>query len=373
MWVWTNFWHHHFAPDKSIVYINLDESSCKLWTTPYRGLLTASTHQKKKHRQEPRQHVSLARRRQAFSLIAVLANDSMFQNILPQFCIVNAHTLSIADTTWLERTQQDHNVFVHRRGSARLKAKDLANIIRQIGRVLAPWRRTHAFIFSLDACPTHWTDVVAHAAAESNLAIVLIPPLTTSILQPLDVHVFHHMKRAARYGLEQLQGEHPGEELRARDIIYMWSKTIRNTLNSQNWKRAFESCGFGGDDTHVGKRCREQTHLSETKYISTHLPTLEDLQRCSTSRSRLPIGWWFHLALKSHTMSKGAAMATTSAEPDVPHSICIPGVPSSSSTEPHRSGVETWMTTRAMSAASMQPPRVPRAVRLWPGTRQPHA
>ena len=197
MWVWTNFWHHHFAPTKCIVYINLDESSCKLWTTPSRGLLTASTHQKKQHRQEPRQHVTLARRRQAFSLIAVLANEPMFQTILPQFCIVNAHTLSIADTAWLERTQEEHNVCVLRRGSAWLKAKDLANIIRHIGRVLAPWRQTHAFIFSMDACPTHWTDVVARAAAESNLAIVLIPPLTTSILQPLDVHVFHHLKRGA--------------------------------------------------------------------------------------------------------------------------------------------------------------------------------
>ena len=236
----------------------------------------------------------------------------MFQSILPQFCIVNAHTLSIADTTWLERTQHDHNVFVLRRGSAWLKAKDLAKLIRDIGRVLTPWRHTHAFILALDACPTHRTDVVARAAAESNLAIVLIPPLTTSILQPLDVHVFHHMKRAARYGLEHLQGEHLGEELRSRDIIYMWSETIRSTLNSRNWKNTFESCGFGDDDTSVGQRCRQQTQLEEQKYISTHLPSLEDLQRCSTNRSRLPIGWWFHLALHNHTFAARAAITTAS-------------------------------------------------------------
>ena len=296
----------------------------------------------------------------------------MFQSILPQFCIVNSHTVSIADSIWLEHTQHDHNVFVHRRGSAWLKAKDLANIIRDIGRVLAPWRHTHAFIFCLDACPTHWTDVVARAAAESHLALVLIPPLTTSILQPLDVHVFHLIKRAARYGLEQLQGEHPGEELQAKDIVYMWSKSIRDTLSSQNWRTAFESCGFGGDGTQIGKRCRNQTGLVEGKFLSRDLPALEDLQRCSTNGTRLPIGWWFHLALQHQKDVPSAAITTASKEEEQAHDIVVQSSPSAGSTEPHRPFVETWRTTTATSAATMHAPRVPWAVRLWSGAPNPH-
>ena len=84
MWTWTNFRHNHFHPLKKIVYINVDESSCKMWTKPYRGLLTAHTQQKRKDGQEHRQRVTLAQRRQAFSFLALLADDAMFQNILPQ-------------------------------------------------------------------------------------------------------------------------------------------------------------------------------------------------------------------------------------------------------------------------------------------------
>ena len=296
----------------------------------------------------------------------------MFQNILPQFCIVNTHTLSVGDAKWLERTQNEQNVFVYRRPSAWLKAQELAHIIRHIGRVLAPWRHTHAFIFCLDACPTHWTDVVARAAAESHLALVLIPPLTTSVLQPLDVHVFQHIKRAARYGLEQLQGEHPGQEVRARDIVYMWCTTIRNTLNRQSWKHAFESCGFGANDTHIGTRCRQQTGLREDKYVSTELPTLEDLQRCSTKRARLPLGWWFHLALTDAQRVPSAAITTASTVQQQPPDISVQSLPRAGSTEPHRVVVAEWTTSTATAAASTRAPRTPRAVRLWSGLPKAH-
>ena len=123
----------------------------------------------------------MARRRQAFSLIAFLADDEAIQALLPQFCMVNAYTITVGDAKWLERTQGAHNMFVQRRASAWLKATDLGLISRPVGHALSSLRSTHAFILCMDACPTHWTDVVARSAAESHLALVLIPPLTTSV------------------------------------------------------------------------------------------------------------------------------------------------------------------------------------------------
>ena len=335
------------------------------------GILDSEDAPKKKGGQETRQHVTLARRRQAFSFIAVLADDDMIQKNLPQFFIVNAHTLSVADAKWLEQTQVTNNVFVQRRASAWLKASDLARIIRQIGRTLSPFRQTHAFIFCMDACPTHWTDVVARSAAESHLALVLIPPLTTSILQPLDVHVFHHIKRAARHGLENLQGEHPGEEISPRAIVHMWAKTVHRILQKQSWKRAFESCGFGAEGTCIGKRCRQHTGLQSEKYVSSDLPSLEDLHRCTTKRSRLPIGWWFHLALHNVGCVKSAAMTESSVHRRNEDDIGS-GANSQGCSEVRDPGLgASWTTTAAPSAPSMREPRLPRAVRLFSTIRKP--
>ena len=296
MWTWSSFWENHFREKRKVVYLNMDESSCKLWTTPSRGFVTANTQKKTRAGQHQGRVVPLRRRREAFSLIAFLSDDEEIQKALPQFFILNKYTLSKADTESLAKCEHEAGVVLQRGNTAWLKAPELSKVLRHIGRTLSPWRKTHAFILCMDACPTHWTDKVARAAAENHLALVLIPPLTTCIFQPLDVHVFQHIKREARYGMESLQSRHPTGEIPARDIVEMWATCVRQTLNSRSWRFAFESCGFTRDMRKLGQRCRDQLTPNVALHFAGDLPSLAQLQNCSSSRTRLPIGWWFHLA-----------------------------------------------------------------------------
>ena len=183
---------------------------------------------------------TLARRRQACSSTAVLADDDMIPNILPQIFIVNAHAFSVADGKWLKPTQDTNHVFVQWRARFGLKSFGMGLVVCQFGRTLSPFRKTHACIFCMGACTTHWTDVVARNAAESHLASVLIPPCTTRMLSPQEKHVFHHIKRASRQSQNNLMGEHPGEEIFHRAVVHMWAKTMHQILQKQFWKRAFE-------------------------------------------------------------------------------------------------------------------------------------
>ena len=237
---------------------------------------------------------TLARRRQACSSIAVLADDDMIPNILPQIFIVNAHAFSVADGKWLKPTQDTNHVFVQWRARFGLKSFGMGRVVCQFGRTLSPFRKTHPCIFCMDACTTHWTDVVARNAADNHLALVFTPPCTTSMLSPLEKHVFHHIKRASRQGPNNLMGKHSGAEIFHRAIVHMWAKTMHKILQKQSWKRAFETSGFGAEGTCIGKHCRQQTSLQSQQYISSDLPFWDDLLKCNTKRWRLPIGRWFH-------------------------------------------------------------------------------
>ena len=102
MWQWANFLEAQLGARKPVVYLNFDESSCRLWTPPRRGLMSAKACLRMRRGRAPQQTATLLTRRTAFSLLAFLADNVDVQKSLPQFLVLNAHTLAHADARWLE-------------------------------------------------------------------------------------------------------------------------------------------------------------------------------------------------------------------------------------------------------------------------------
>ena len=368
MWQWANFLEAQLGTRKTLVYLNFDESSCRLWTRPRRGLLSAKTCLRMRRGRAPQQTATLSTRRTAFSLLAFLADNVDVQKSLPQLLVLNAHTVTLADARWLEHETKDLNIVVQRRKSAWIKSGDLAVVLREVGRALRPFRDTHAFVLALDVCPTHWTTCVARAAAESNLGIVFVPPSTTAFLQPLDVHVYNHLKRAARHGLEDLYIRDTVGHVANRDIIRMWAHAVCDVLNSRCWRFAFASCGFGHNQANIGERCRYRCGLAEPPHVGCDLPTLSMLQLCTSMRVQLPLGWWSHLPLRAQEHASSAAVFSV----PVPHersrvgfeSAVAGAAPGAHSLPPSHS-CPTAETPPATTSARV----IPRARLLFPARR----
>ena len=370
MWQWANFLERTLSTRKTVVYLNFDESSCRLWTPPRRGLLTRTTCRKLQQGREKRQAALLSQRRTAFSLLAFLADDVLVQKALPQFICVNSHTLSAADATWLAAATRESNIIVQRRKSAWAKSSDVAEILRHVGRALRPWRETHTFILALDACSTHWTQSVARAAAESNLALLFVPPHTTSFLQPLDVHVFQHVKRAARAGLEDLYLKQESGYIASRAIVHMWALVVRETLDSRCWKFAFRSCGFGQGQSCIGERCKARTGIGAPPSVGHELPSLSLLHVCTTSRTKLPIGWWFHLPVQVDRASREAAAFSASPLFDSAPCLSEPLHASVTTAPPAASADTGCLTARTRDATATSRTTVPRARLLFPSRKR---
>ena len=103
-------------PNKQPLLLNMDETACRLFYDPAKGVLASELVALAARRRKVTSNVSTAQTRSVLSLVALLCHDSSIQPNLPQYILGNEHVLQTSVFGDLRRdTSLSANVHVLRR------------------------------------------------------------------------------------------------------------------------------------------------------------------------------------------------------------------------------------------------------------------
>ena len=120
-----------------------------------------------------------------------------------------------------------------------------AKFIPELGKVLRARAGGRQAILLLDAHRCHFCRYTLAACRDDEIWPVLIPARMTSLLQPLDTHVFSRFKMFLRARLHQIMLTGANEDLTSEQVIDALLHAIKGVLQRHSWAPAFEKNGFG--------------------------------------------------------------------------------------------------------------------------------
>jgi hypothetical protein len=98
-------------------------------------------------------------------------------------------------------------------------------------------------VLILDGCCAHINLDAARLARDHNVNLYVMPPGTTSVLQPLDVGVFNILHQCWNSKLKDWRDAHPGHALRHRDVVRLMAAALHD-LAPSHCASAFRRCGI---------------------------------------------------------------------------------------------------------------------------------
>ena len=297
-WQWCNFLHASARPGTTVVNINLDETCIKLSPTPRRGAVAVPRGKSlARVLQTATQKASLALRRSAFTLVALVCDCPRVQEGLPQI-LVGSEQIFPARlfAAWSQSPRQD-NMYFLRQKTGWVNEATLCQIVRLLGRALRRWHNEYSFVVSLDAYPAHLTAPVARAFAQQSLLMLVLPAGTTCLLQPLDTHVFVHLKRFLGQRLERCRLASASGVTTTGQVVQAVVDGVRHVLQEKSWAHAFTDNGLTAGQRGLRRGLLARLELVEAPSVGAALPGLRQLQHSFGDRRSIPLGWLFRCSL----------------------------------------------------------------------------
>ena len=149
-------------------------------------------------------------------------------------------------------------------------------------RARGPFSLTRPSLLLLDNFGSHKVESVKQALKQMRAKAELIPPGTTSYLQPLDVAVNaafkNHLRQEWEKWLSEGEKEYTSKGYRKRPswqqvVDFVTSAT--RSLNRQSFTRAFQCCGIGAKGVSVPEQ-QLNTRLRQVLSFSTNEPFESD-------------------------------------------------------------------------------------------------
>ena len=109
----------------------------------------------------------------------------------------------------------------------------------RLGKVLRARAGGRQAILLLDAHVCHFSRGTLAACRDYGIWPVIIPARMTSLLQPLDTHVFSRFKMFLRTRLHQLMLTGVNEDLTSEQVIDALLHAINGVLQRHSWASAF--------------------------------------------------------------------------------------------------------------------------------------
>ena len=318
-WQWCNFLHASARPGTTVVNINLDETSIKLSPTPRRGAVAVPRGKSlARVLQTATQKASLALRRSAFTLVALVCDCPRVQKGLPQI-LVGCEQIFPARllAAWSQSPRQD-NMYFFRQKTGWVNEATLCQIVRLLGAALRRWENEYSFVVSLDAYPAHLTAPVARAFAQQRLMMLVLPAATTCVLQPLDTHVFVHLKRFLGQRLERCRLASASGVTTTAEVVQAVVDGVRHVLEEKSWAHAFTENGLTAGQRGLRRGLLARLELGEAPSVGAALPGLRQLQLSFGDRRSIPLGWLFRCSLlnRGHSDPMGSLAGDRAGEAD---------------------------------------------------------
>ena len=306
-WRWYNFIESQVPAGKSILRINLDETSLPLRPKSLRGHVFARNNEKLGER------VSKHEQRACFTHVAMVCDDAEAQKLLPQYVVGNEMLLPARRMHELLACAP-RNVVLVRQRSAWNNFELCCKIVQALGIALAPLASSRQPVLFMDACKIHTTRLVLDACRLAGIWVIIIPSRTTAKLQPLDTHVFASYKARLAAGYRRFRSESQDEKIEIKRFLDCVYKAMQDSFEAKCWDAAFSANGFGENQCKLSKSLRESLPSQAGEDTAPHRPAMQDLQLCFARRAAVPIDllmWPFPMKQSGSNIA-----ATASTQPE---------------------------------------------------------
>lgn len=286
---WDRFLAAACPPDFSVLRINMDESSFRLWPGVRPGAIARPKLPGRAQGRDLEQRISLRAQRGAVSFVAFVCDDVTVQALLPQFVVANERLVPADCVRGRALGRRTGQLCLLRQNSSWLTAPVLARILGEVGRALQPIASRRHILFSMDACPVHLSHVVLQKLGSLRMHFVPIASHMTRWLQPCDVAVFRALKARQRAEYERQQLVTGRTELPPAEALTVIEAASKAVLGERDWRRAFSLCGLGRT-LPTSRRFQHALGPEGCPEVRAELPSLAQLADLLPRRREVPVG-----------------------------------------------------------------------------------
>ena len=220
----------------------------------------------------PEDRARLGDRRGNITYMASICNDPSFSNVLPQILLGNCQRFAKRVVEELKPSLPG-NLFLWREKSAwnnRFQMRRYIKLPRQcLGDEVFQMREVFLVV---DMASCHLHPSIPAVARSQGLRMVLVPAGLTSILQPLDTHVFRPFRAKMQELWLACRSNHETGEVSLREWLRLVCKAIQAVVCEQDWEHAFERVGYLYGQALVSPKLLASLEWDSLPLVSPGLP-----------------------------------------------------------------------------------------------------
>ena len=290
-WRWWNFYESKAPPQKTLLRINIDETSLCVHQGDVKGAIFRRT-----GADAPlKQRVSLGKRRRYVTFACTICDDARIQKVLPQFIVANHVTLKAKEMTTIREACRPGFVLI-RQKSAWVNEKLFISMIRRIVIALAPFMDSMQPVLFFDCARLHLSGFIAfscndsgtlsfagavlRACQKAQIWPLTIPPKLTWRLQPLDTHCFYSFKTALQHIYQRHRAREAKYDVGTAEFLQCVYQAVELVIEKRSWHNAFNENGFGARQNLLSKGARADLCIHDASNVKEGAPTLEDMAFC---------------------------------------------------------------------------------------------
>lgn len=272
-WKWGKFLEDVTPRGKTLVRINLDETSVAYVPDTIRGLVVPRRHWGPYGR---RPVVRSKKTRGAVTYVSLNCDSPSLQPKLPQFILGNErrltrHMLAVAED------ERPPNVRVWRDKSSWNNHTVMCRILRALASVLRTQAPYFQPVLVLDVAACHLHASVMQTASNLGIWLHFVPAKLTFLLQPLDTHCFTTFKFQLRRMFSEARSRSQNGDVTPVEWLRILMALPKQVLAAHVWRPAFEQNGLGG-----ARPCRDAVQSLTDSVCQDELlscfPTVDELQ-----------------------------------------------------------------------------------------------
>ena len=202
---WCQWLRLGVLADAAYTVVNIDETAIARGMAPRRGHCVAKLGAAGRQRYA---RISLREARGHMTYVAAIADDPEVHRRLPQILLPHTERMTRADRQRLSAVAAP---IVHMQGTKGwVTAEVFCDILTRLRRACREVHPGRPVVLVMDCAPQHLSRQVLVHIARLGLFVALVPASMTWLLQPLDTHVFQHLKAAISSAQTTCRGESPG-------------------------------------------------------------------------------------------------------------------------------------------------------------------
>ena len=246
-----------------------------------------------------RQRLPKWKRRCYMTHVGIICDDSSLQPALPQFIVANERTLQVRRLPALARTAP-RNVRLIRQKSAWSSAALMRRVVRELAIAIAlhgGWVALAQVVLIFDAAKIHLHESVFRACRAVGFGVVIVPPKTTGVLQPLDVDAYAMYKAilVELYHEARTRCRSPHGELDMDEFLPCVYGAIRQVLQGHRWGAAFDRAGFGVRQSALATTLRQRLQITDAMGAPLTRPSDDQLRLLFPRRWVVPTALFWSL------------------------------------------------------------------------------